>query len=752
MRTRRSRLKTKAEPTGTAVLALHTILSVLGLLACVPLVLEVLGVDLPQPILLHLAESLVLLGFMVDHFRRIYTERRTTWLWNWDLAIGTLGLIALATMTAEHVLNLLPPTTLLRVVQLLAVLGFTAGRLVRLARAIPDVATALDIILAVTGAAAVVTLVLEYGFRPPYPVGPGILLNAQRVIIVVFVLDRVLRLVFSRAPLEYLKENWIDFGLIAGAVVVIAISYQMRLKVVSVGTLYVFISQAYILITLLLRGITVNIRLAESGLPPTWLLIGSFLGLILVGSGLLVLPASHPEGVRMPYDDALFTATSATCVTGLIVVDTGSDFTPFGQAVILVLIQLGGLGIMLFGTVMAMLVGKGLTVRGSSAIGEMMATEKLGRFRSAAIFLLVITLLTEIVGASLLYPMFRAVPDTTTGKAVWDSVFHSISAFCNAGFSLYAKNLAAGVDPSGADAWARPLRNHWQILGVMAPLIVLGGLGFPVLEDCWRWLRRRIKRLAQRSIGKNVIGPPPRLTLHSKLVLTTSVVLILVGAIVLMMIEPLPGRGEGRIGLSEIKDAPEPIGDWTHMGPLERGQQALFASVTARTAGFNTFDMAELSTAGKMWMCFLMAIGGSPASTAGGMKTATFALLLLATLGVLRRREEVELFHRSLAQELLRKATTLATLYMFLVIVTTLLLSVALRGVPFDDVMFEAFSACGTVGLSTGVTGKLDLFGKLVVIGAMFAGRLGPLTMLLALMTKMRTAQYTYPTETVVIG
>ena len=566
-------------------------------------------------------------------------------------------------------------------------------------------------------------------------------------------LDRVGRLALARRKPAYLRENWIDFALIGAGLIALVIGERLTGRILSAGELYVVISQGYILISLIIRGVNVNLRFAGSGIHPTWLLVGSFAMLALVGSGLLMLPKATPADTHIWYTDALFTAISATCVTGLVVLDTGSDFTHFGQAVILTLIQLGGLGIMLFGTVLAMAVGKGLSLRSTNALDQMLATDAPGQLARTVVFIVLVTLMFEAVGAVMFYPMFAAEQAAGTvpavRQAIWDSIFHSISSFCNAGFSLYRRNMMAGV----AEGWAGPLRSHWQIFGVMAPLIILGGLGFPVLRDLAGWIRG----FGRRMFSRGKIGLKPRLTLHSKIVLTTSVALLVIGALVFLLVELPTGADKRVVGRHpNIIDATVRRGDWPAMDVSDKLVGATFQSITARTAGFNTVDMKELSTAGKLWLCGLMVVGGSPAGTAGGMKTVTFALLIVCAYCVLRRRDKLEVFKRTISANLLGKVATVAVLYLGLLATVTLLLCVAVpRGHSFINLFFEACSACGTVGLSTGVTGPgtaLRDFGKFVIMAGMFIGRLGPLTLLLALTSRIRHVRYAYPTENVTIG
>jgi len=445
-------------------------------------------------------------------------------------------------------------------------------------------------------------------------------------------------------------------------------------------------------------------------------------------------------------------------VTGLVVRNTGGHFTVFGQGVILALVQCGGLGIMLFGTVLGLLVGKALSLRQTDTLGQIVPAEGIGKLARVAVFVILVTFALEILGAVAMYPMFTQAMDThgqplSQAGAVWHSIFHSVSSFCNAGFALYAKNMMQGV----RDGWAVPsLRSHWQIMGVMAPLIVLGGLGFPVLQDVVRsligWVKRLIRRLRMRNATVPTVPGGRRLMLHSKIVLTVSLVLILLGAVVLLAIEP-GGSPAGRIGRHGLGNPEYSRNDWQRMAWPQRIKEAFFQSITARTAGFNTLNMAELSDGGKLWMCLLMIVGGSPASTAGGMKTVPFAMLIIVAWCQLKRRREVEAFHRSISLTVVGRAVTIGVLYAGLLAVILLLLCLAQgSGYRFIDLLFEVCSACGTVGLSTGITGSLSVMGKCVIIAGMFIGRLGPLTLVAALMSRARHIDYAYPAENVIIG
>ncbi|MDY7010643.1 MAG: potassium transporter TrkG [Planctomycetota bacterium] len=599
-----------------------------------------------------------------------------------------------------------------------------------------------DVLMAFAAAAAITSLAMEYGFYTP-PVSIVYLHIVQACVLGAFVLDRFARLLLVGDRRRFFRENWFDFFLMFVAVVV-AVAVIMGLiqwRLLSTAAGYVVFTQVYILVVLIVRTIGFQFKVAGAGIHPIWVLIGSFVIVILFGAGLLMLPRATPHDNPLGFSDALFTATSATCVTGLIVRDTGTEFARFGQVVILSMIQLGGLGIMVFGTVFALLAGRGLSIRESLMAGQTFSDGTIGRIGRMVKFAVISTLLIEAVAAAVMYSMwkdFLGDKSHLNATVVFSSVFHAISAFCNAGFSLQSTSLME-------------MRGKWQVIGVMAPLIFLGGVGFPVLYDLVRSLWCSLFRRPEHPRG-------PILTLHSKMVLSMSLVLLLAGAAGLLMIETSGGSGQTFGAPMGTTYDPRPlVQKQDTMAQLPAGEQvreAVFQSVTARTAGFNTVNMNRLSTGGKLWMCLLMIIGGSPASTAGGMKTTTLAVLVMTIWCMLRRRDHVEAFKRSIPEPFVRKAVTLAGLYLTLVVTVTLLLCLTLstRGLTFMQIFFEACSACGTVGLTCGVTESLTTAAKYVIIAAMFIGRLGPLTLLLALTVRLRAVRYTYPSEEVVLG
>ncbi len=474
----------------------------------------------------------------------------------------------------------------------------------------------------------------------------------------------------------------------------------------------------YLLMLVMVRIGRLVIQTMALGIAPTRMLLTSFVSVILIGSMLLMLPVSRPEDSALCFTDALFTATSATCVTGLVVKDTGGDFSRAGQVVILALIQAGGLGIMIFGALFALLAGVRLSLRESSAMQDVGVQEAPGRMAQTILFICLSTLLIEAAGAAAMAGMWRT--DVQRGGQWFNSIFHAVSAFCNAGFSLQARNL-------------EEYRCSARVYLVIAPLIILGGLGFPVLRNLYDLA---VYRWRKRPASWSLRIQPVRMTLHTKIVLTATGILLVSGWLALAILQ-MTGPGAERDSFSP--------------GLL---MDSMFNSITARTAGFNTVDIAGRTAGDKLVMILLMVIGGSPGSTAGGIKTITLAVLILSVAAALRRRVHVQAFHRSIPQMITRQAGMVLILYGLGLWLITLLLTMTEQasGTDMMDLLFEAASALGTVGLSTGVTGELTTAGKWVIMAAMLVGRLGPLSLLAALSAGSPPARYEYPSENLIVS
>lgn len=453
-----------------------------------------------------------------------------------------------------------------------------------------------------------------------------------------------------------------------------------------------FIQEMFVSRQSVLAGRTWNIN-------PPQRLVAFFVVIILLGTVLLMLPWSHPADRAISLVDAGFTATSAVCVTGLIVRDTAADFTPFGQLVIIVLIQIGGLGYMLLATAAAVLLGRRLGITERSAVAQSLnldSAEGMGRFlRNVLIF----TAVVELAGALLIAASFWS--EHPPGRALALGVFHSIASFNNAGFSMFADNLMT--------AGNRPLAVAMVML-----LTVVGGIGFLVYQELWERLRGRRQRFS----------------VHTKLVLITT------GALLLL----------GWLGLR-----------W---GAHLTSVQALFLSVVSRTSGFSIQDTGLLPLGAQFLLILLMFVGASPGGTGGGIKTTTFAVVILALWGMIRGRDRVVVFGREIPQDTVRNAMVI-TISMALVVIgiSFLIITFEAGSYVLSGVMLEVTSALGTVGLSVGdgggtvnLSARFSTMGKLLIILTMFIGRLGPLTLGVATVTKAALAQMTYPEGRVSVG
>ncbi len=450
-------------------------------------------------------------------------------------------------------------------------------------------------------------------------------------------------------------------------------------------------------------------------LAPAQIICLGFLFLIALGTGLLITPWATVSGDWNPVLIALFTSTSAVCVTGLVVVDTGSYYSWFGQAIICLLFQLGGLGYMSATTFLLLLVGQRISLRNRLALQESLGNLGGAQIRRLLIRVFVMTLGFETIGAALIAPPL--IERYGWGAGLWSAVFHSVSAFNNAGFGLLPDNLVS---------W----QQNYLVLGVLGFLIVSGGLGYQAwseLYDKW-WLPFLRKVLGQSPL------PPVLLSLHTRVVVLTSMVLVLLGAVGLFVIE---GSNPKTLGGLELG------AQWSN---------AIFHSISARTAGFNAIPFDVLKDAALFWICLLMLIGASPASTGGGLKTTTFAILVSNMLAVVQGREDVLLFNRRLSNGALRKASAI-------VLGSLLVIALSLVGLTLTDptqrflvLLFEGVSAFCTVGLSTGITGQMSPAGQIILIFNMYVGRVGVLLLAEALLTQPATPLYRQPEEQILIG
>ena len=429
-------------------------------------------------------------------------------------------------------------------------------------------------------------------------------------------------------------------------------------------------------------------------------IILGFAGIIFVGALLLMLPISSATGTITPFNEALFTSTSAVCVTGLVVQDTGSYWSFVGQLIILILIQTGGLGVVTVAAFVFMLSGRKISLMQRSTMQNAISAPTIGGIVRLTKFILKGTFIIEFLGALLMMPVF--IHDFGI-NGLWMSVFHSISAFCNAGFDLFG-NYNSIV------AYADDALVNFTLMG----LITMGGLGFLVWEDLWqkKWSFHHLR-------------------LQTKIVLSTSFALTVGGGFLLLLLE----RNNLNVDMSNS----------------ERLLTAFFQSCTARTAGFNSVDPGAMTSGSKMLMMLLMFIGGSPGSTAGGIKTTTLMVILMYTLAGVRHARSANIFGRRLEEDALHKAIYVFFVNLIFVILGTIAIC-SVQNLELTDVLFEAFSAMGTVGISTGITRELEVFSRLIIIFLMYCGRVGSISFAVALMERKAAPPVTMPLEKITIG
>ncbi|MED4585159.1 TrkH family potassium uptake protein [Brevibacillus choshinensis] len=436
--------------------------------------------------------------------------------------------------------------------------------------------------------------------------------------------------------------------------------------------------------------------------PPKTLVLG-FALIILIGATLLTFPSATMDGMGLPWIDALFTATSATCVTGLVVVDTGSTFTVFGQIVILSLIQIGGLGFMTFATFFALIMRKKISLRERLILQESLNQMTIEGVVRLAKMILIFTALAELIGGILL--SIRFAFDFPLGTAIYFGFFHAISNFNNAGFDLMGDfaSLTRYVDDP-------------VVTLVVCSLIILGGIGFMVVSEVYDYRHTH------------------RLSLHTKVVLSTTALLVVMGTVLIFLLE---------------YTNPKTLQPLSMLGKI---LGSFYQSVTARTAGSNTLSIGDMHQSSLFLIILLMFIGASPGSTGGGIKTTTFATLVGAVIAQIKGKEDVIFFRQRILPHMIYKSLTVTMIGLFIVILITMALSITEPSAQFQMILFEVTSAFATTGLSMGLTPELSSLGKSLIVLTMFAGRVGPLTIAFALAQRRQKEYYRYPKGKITIG
>jgi len=576
---------------------------------------------------------------------------------------------------------------------------------------------------------AVAGLVADFGL----PLDDGVrgwIRAGQLALVALFALSTGLGLAWAPARGVYLRERWLEVALLA----LIAVDVSVGLVLERVGPLagaWFYGVQAYLMVRMALSIAHVQEWLSRRTLRPALWLLASFVGLALVGAALLWLPLSRAPGAEpWSFTDAFFTSASAVCVTGLAVRDIGSELSFRGQAVLLGLIQIGGLGLVALACAAGVLERGRLSLRESQVLGEAIGFSNPGLLRRFLGFAIGFTLVVEAAGAGIILFLVQE-RDLGGHDPLWWSVFHAISAFCNAGFSLSSTNLV-------------PYAKDVALLTVIGVLVVLGGIGFAVHMDVLalrplslgtlRWVRWRLSNSIHWPWRHAVFQGEcsPRLALSSRLVLATSAILLVAGTMAVLMSE--------RSGILRHED----------MG--QKWFLSAFASVSARTAGFQTHDLAELAGPTLLATMLLMIVGASPLSTGGGVKTSTLAVAALTLRSMAMNRDSVEAFGRTIPRRVVNACVAITVLYGVAATSVTAALLATQSELTFHEAAFESVSALSTVGLSVNVTPRLDDTGRWIVALAMIAGRIGPLACLWSFVSRGRGLHYRYPEENVVVS
>lgn len=470
-----------------------------------------------------------------------------------------------------------------------------------------------------------------------------------------------------------------------------------------------------ILLTAIRESSGIKASVNRKILNPAQVFILSFMSIIFIGSLLLMLPNATHSGIS--YIDALFTSTSAVCVTGLIVVDTGSYFTGLGQTIILILIQIGGLGILTFTSFFSYFFKGGSTYENQITLNSITSSKSLASVFKTLKYILVITFAIEFVAAVFIYINLSNSNFDTYVDKLFFSVFHAVSSFCNAGFSTLSNSF-----------YEEGFKFNYGLQIVIVLSFILGSLGFPIVENIVKYIKYSVKRIFGR--GKDF--KPWVLNLNSRINLITSFAVTGVALVAIYLLE-FNNTLSAHSGFGKVVTA-------------------LFTAATPRTAGFNTVDFSMLTMPVLLLIILLMWIGASPASTGGGIKTSTLAISTLNILSLARGKSKVEVFNREIARISIRRSYATVALSLIAIGFATLVLSISDKGLGLFELVFETFSAYSTVGLSLGITDQLSEVGKLMIIFTMFVGRVSMLTVVVAIFKKIRQKNYNYPTEEILIN
>lgn len=571
---------------------------------------------------------------------------------------------------------------------------------------------------------AFVVLLYDVGFEYDAAIEDSLHTFNSYSLIIFFVILTIRFLLFAqrREDQNIRMAEYILLGVLLGGLI---FRFLLRDTLLSENSFIAFFNQKVFAQLIVLYVFIVelskkSLKIYRLKFNPALLFVFSFAVLIIAGMGLLLLPRATENGISLI--DAFFTATSAVCVTGLITVDTATAFTTFGRTIILILIQLGGLGIMTFTSFFVLFFQSGTSLRHQLFLKDVMNEERLGKTLQTLASIIVFTLLIEFIGAACIFLSVDEQVFPNLNQRIRFSVFHSISAFCNAGFSTLTDGL-----------YDIRIRYNYTLQLFISGLIIMGGLGFPIIFNFYRYLRHHSMNARSHVFKRQEYRHTPRLISgNSRIVLVTTLVLLIAGTIL--------------FGIAEYHHA---LREHTPYGKVIT---AFFGAVTPRTAGFNTFDTTTLTAPTILIYLLLMWIGASPASTGGGIKTSTFAVAFLNCFSIAKGQNRIEAFRREILRESVQRAFAVIFLSFMIIGLAVFLITLFDPDKELVRVAFECFSAYSTVGLSMGLTGNLSTASKVVLIATMFIGRVGALTLMVSFFQKVKDFHYRYPSETIIIN
>ncbi|MBN2601567.1 MAG: TrkH family potassium uptake protein [Candidatus Marinimicrobia bacterium] len=563
---------------------------------------------------------------------------------------------------------------------------------------------------------SILSLFLEYGIHQTSTIF-WITNILDYFIIILFIIETVLRISRAERKISYIRNNLFDLLLLTVIVGLFIYTRYMRYilgigEVSRLSTNIILIRNTFNILKIFGRVKRLNAYIKSISSHPAQTIAFSFIIIILLGTIFLMLSISTADNSRIGIVNSLFTATSAVCVTGLIVVDTATKFSLFGKIVIMILIQIGGLGIMILSYFGAFVVGKRISIEEKLALSYLLNEQDMQKLSISIMKIILITFGIELTGALILYGNFNNLYGDSF-KAVLFSMFHAVSAFCNAGFALFTDSL---------ESFKSDIAMNFTIAG----LIITGGISFPVIFN----LIENFKTNIETNIFSHRIRKS-QLTLNTKVVLIITAILIISGMLFVYGIEH-----KGNLVQNDLKT---------------QYLASFFQSVTLRTAGFNTINIATLRVPTLLLMVLFMFIGGASGSTAGGVKVNTVSVIIAYLKSVLYSRKETTLLNNFLSKSLINKSFLIVLLALGAIFIGTFILSL-LEPFPLEYILFEVVSAFGTVGLSTGITGSLCIMSKIIIIMLMFIGRLGPMTLIIAMSQRPALVRIKYPEGNILIG